>query len=110
MIPVATKAGMKVTRIREAPQRVRAGLSFALREATDETLCARPVETLNELATKILDVDKSILRSAVDHGLAHDWLPPVRQGAPLHFPARLLFRRMGSHRTAYLLGPRGFPP
>jgi exodeoxyribonuclease V alpha subunit len=51
---------------KEAPQRVRAGISFALQEATDEGHCGLPVEPLIELATKLLEVDKTIVRSALD--------------------------------------------
>ena len=50
---------MKMGMTREAPQRVRAGISFALQEATDDGHCGLPVETLVELATKLLDVDKA---------------------------------------------------
>jgi exodeoxyribonuclease V alpha subunit len=65
---IAMKMGMS----REAPQRIRAGISFALQEATDEGHCGLPVETLNELATKLLEVDSIIVKSALEHELAHD--------------------------------------
>ena len=68
----ADAIAMKMGMTREAPQRVRAGVSFALQEATEEGHCGLPVETLVELATKLLEVDKSMVRSALDHELAHD--------------------------------------
>ena len=68
----ADAIAMKMGMTREAPQRVRAGISFALQEATDEGHCGLPVETLVELATKLLEVDKTIVRSALEHELAHD--------------------------------------
>jgi exodeoxyribonuclease V alpha subunit len=63
---------MKMGMTKEAPQRVRAGISFALQEATDEGHCGLPVEALVELATKLLEVDKAIVRTALDHELSHD--------------------------------------
>jgi exodeoxyribonuclease V alpha subunit len=68
----ADAIAMKMGMTRETPQRVRAGISFALQEATDEGHCGLPVETLIELATKLLDVDKTVVRSALDHELAHE--------------------------------------
>ncbi|WP_036262892.1 SF1B family DNA helicase RecD2 [Methylocapsa aurea] len=68
----ADAIAMKMGMTREAPQRVRAGISFALQEATDEGHCGLPVETLVELATKLLEVDKTIVKSALEHELAHD--------------------------------------
>jgi exodeoxyribonuclease V alpha subunit len=55
---------------REAPQRLRAGISFALQEATDDCHCGLPIENLVALATKLLDVDKTLVRTALDHELA----------------------------------------
>jgi hypothetical protein len=49
---------------------VRAGVSFALQEATDDGHCGLPVESLLTLAVKLLDVDKAIVRTALDHELA----------------------------------------
>jgi len=68
----ADAIAMKMGMTREAPQRVRAGISFALQEATDDGHCGLPVETLVELATKLLEVDKTIVGSALDHELAQD--------------------------------------
>lgn len=66
----ADAIAMKIDMTREAPQRVRAGISFALQETTDEGHCALPVETLVELAIKLLDIDKTLVGSALDHELA----------------------------------------
>jgi exodeoxyribonuclease V alpha subunit len=68
----ADAIAMKMGLTREAPQRVQAGISFALQEATDEGHCGLPIKTLIELATKLLDVDKVIVRAALDHERAHD--------------------------------------
>ena len=46
----ADAIAMKMGMTKEAPQRVRAGISFALQEATDEGHCGLPVEPLVELA------------------------------------------------------------
>ena len=67
----ADAIAMKMGMTREAPQRVRAGISFALQEATDEGHCGLPIADLVELATKLLEVDKAIVRSALDHVLAN---------------------------------------
>ena len=56
---------MKLGMTREAPQRVRAGISFALQEATDEGHCGLPVEDLVKLAVALLEVDASVVRSAL---------------------------------------------
>lgn len=45
-------------------------MSFALQEATDDGHCGLPVESLLTLAVKLLDVDKQIVRTALDHELA----------------------------------------
>lgn len=66
----ADAMAMKMGVAREAPQRVRAGVSFALQEVTDDGHCGLPVENLITLATKLLDVDKAIVRAALDHELA----------------------------------------
>ncbi|MDP3178595.1 MAG: ATP-dependent RecD-like DNA helicase, partial [Spirochaetaceae bacterium] len=66
----ADAMAMKMGMSREAPQRVRAGVSFALQEATDDGHCGLPVDNLVTLATKLLDVDKTIVRAALEHELA----------------------------------------
>ena len=66
----ADAIAMKLGMTREAPQRVRAGISFALQEATDEGHCGLPIEDLVKLATTLLEVDDSVVRMALTHELA----------------------------------------
>jgi exodeoxyribonuclease V alpha subunit len=66
----ADAMAMKMGMAREAPQRLRAGVSFALQEATDDGHCGLPVDNLVTLADKLLDVDKTLVRAALDHELA----------------------------------------
>lgn len=58
---IAMKLGMR----KEAPQRLRAGISFALQTATDEGHCGLPVADLVKLATALLDVEAALIRSAL---------------------------------------------
>src|ERR671912_786513 len=58
---IAAKLGMEKT----APQRIRAGISFALQTATDEGHCALPVEALTRLAEQLLEVDQELIRTAI---------------------------------------------
>ncbi len=66
----ADAIAMKLGMTREAPQRVRAGISFALQEATDEGHSGLPVEDLIKLATTLLEVDPAIIRTALSHELS----------------------------------------
>jgi exodeoxyribonuclease V alpha subunit len=58
---IAAKLGMEKT----APQRIRAGISFALQTATDEGHCALPVEALTRLAEQLLEVNEALIRTAI---------------------------------------------
>ena len=58
---IAAKLGMEKT----APQRIRAGISFALQTATDEGHCALPVEALTRLAEQLLEVEAALIRAAI---------------------------------------------
>src|SRR3954452_15673824 len=58
---IAAKLGMEKT----APQRIRAGISFALQTATDEGHCALPVEALTRLAEQLLEVEEALIRTAI---------------------------------------------
>src|SRR3954469_12335042 len=58
---IAAKLGMEKT----APQRIRAGISFALQTATDQGHCGLPVEALTELARGLLEVDPVLIRTAI---------------------------------------------
>ena len=72
----ADAMAMKMGMTREAPQRLCAGVSFALQEATDDGHCGLPVENLVALAAKLLNVDKALVSVALDHELAGadvDW-------------------------------------
>jgi exodeoxyribonuclease V alpha subunit len=58
---IAARLGME----RTAPQRIRAGISFALQTATDEGHCALPVEALTRLAGQLLEVEEDLVGTAV---------------------------------------------
>src|SRR5215208_4184628 len=58
---IAAKLGVEKT----SPQRLRAGVSFALQTATDEGHCGLPVAMLITLAEKLLEVDAALIRTAV---------------------------------------------
>ena len=58
---IAAKLGMEKT----APQRIRAGISFALQTATDEGHCGLPVEDLTRLAEQLLELDGVLIRTAI---------------------------------------------
>ena len=66
----ADAIAMKLGMTREAPQRVRAGISFALQEATDDGHCGLPIEELVKLAVTLLEVDESVVRTALSDELA----------------------------------------
>ncbi|TFZ54786.1 ATP-dependent RecD-like DNA helicase [Methylorubrum sp. Q1] len=61
----ADAIAMKLGLTMEAPQRLRAGVSFALQTAMDEGHCALPIARLTELAQKLLEVEAGLIRSAV---------------------------------------------
>ncbi len=63
---IAAKLGMQKT----APQRLRAGISFALQTSTDQGHCALPIETLIRLAEDLLGVSSSLVRDAIENVLA----------------------------------------
>jgi exodeoxyribonuclease V alpha subunit len=58
---IAERLGIEKT----APQRLRAGVSFALQTAMDEGHCGLPVEMLVGLAERLLEVDAALIRTAV---------------------------------------------
>src|SRR4051812_30123207 len=63
---IAAKLGMEKT----APQRVRAGVSFALQTAMDDGNCGLPLDQLTGLAARLLEVDAELVRSAIHHEIA----------------------------------------
>ena len=71
---------------KEAPQRLRAGVSYALQTATDEGHCALPVDDLVKLATELLEVPEAPIRAAVDAELARgDVVQDTIEGQPCLF-------------------------
>ncbi|MGD9541693.1 SF1B family DNA helicase RecD2 [Methylocystis sp.] len=82
----ADSIAMKLGMTREAPQRVRAGISFALQEAMDEGHCGLPVEELVKLAVTLLEVDEAIVHNALDAELADgDIVADAIEGKPCVF-------------------------
>ena len=61
----ADAIAMRLGLTKEAPQRLRAGVSFALQTAMDEGHCGLPIERLIVLAQKLLEVDVALVRTAV---------------------------------------------
>jgi exodeoxyribonuclease V alpha subunit len=57
---IAEKLGVEKT----APQRLRAGVSFALQTAMDEGHCGLPLDLLVGLAERLLEVESSLIRVA----------------------------------------------
>jgi exodeoxyribonuclease V alpha subunit len=63
---IAAKLGIEKT----APQRLRAGISFAPQTAMDEGHCGLPVEMLTGLAERLLEVDAALIPVAIGEALA----------------------------------------
>ena len=63
---IAEKLGIEKT----APQRLRAGVAFALQTAMDEGHYGLPVEMLTGLAERLLEVDAALIRTAIAEALA----------------------------------------
>ncbi|MFL5200548.1 MAG: ATP-dependent RecD-like DNA helicase, partial [Microvirga sp.] len=63
---IASKLGMEKT----APQRLRAGVSFALQTAMDEGHCGLPIDQLTGLAERLLEVEADLIRSAIHYEIA----------------------------------------
>ncbi|GJD96055.1 SF1B family DNA helicase RecD2 [Methylobacterium iners] len=61
----ADAIAMKLGLTQDAPQRLRAGISYALQTATDEGHCGLPVADLVKLATELLGVEAVLIRSAL---------------------------------------------
>src|SRR5215213_594878 len=69
---IAAKLGMEKT----APQRLRAGVSFALQTATDEGHCALPVTMLATLAQRLLEVEAPLIRVALKEAVTGGEIVP----------------------------------
>ena len=61
----ADAIAMKLGLTKEAPQRLRAGVSFALQTAMDEGHCALPIDRLAVLAQKLLEVEPALIQAAI---------------------------------------------
>ncbi len=106
----ADAIAMKLGMTREAPQRVRAGISFALQEATDEGHCGLPVEELVKLATTLLEVDEGVIRTALSAELTDgEVVADSIEEKPCVFPRGLYVAERGiAERLRALAG--GSPP
>jgi exodeoxyribonuclease V alpha subunit len=69
---IAMKMGVEKT----APQRLRAGVSFALQTAMDEGHCGLPVEILTVLAERLLEVDAPLIEAAVGEAITGGEIVP----------------------------------
>ncbi len=63
---IAMKMGMEKT----APQRLRAGVSFALQTSMDDGHCGLPTEMLTGLAERLLEVEAPLIQAAVEEAVA----------------------------------------
>jgi len=66
----ADAIAMRLGLTKECPQRLRAGVSFALQEATDDGHCGLPKNDLFRLATDLLDVPAGPIETALAEELA----------------------------------------
>ena len=94
---IAMKLGVEKT----APQRLRAGISFALQTATDEGHCGLPVENLTQLAQRLLEVEADLIRAATEEELlGGEVLADTVEGQPciflkgLHSAERVIAERL----------------
>src|SRR3954462_13817850 len=62
---IAMKMGME----KSAPQHLRAGVSFALQTGMDEGHCALPLEMLAGLAERLLEVEASLIETAITQAI-----------------------------------------
>jgi len=69
---IAMKMGLEKT----APQRLRAGVAFALQTAMDEGHCGLPVEMLTGLAERLLEVDAPLIQVAVREAITGGEIVP----------------------------------
>jgi exodeoxyribonuclease V alpha subunit len=65
----ADAIAMRLGIAREAPQRLRAGVAFALQEATDDGHCGLPTEELASLSAELLDVEPALIETALQRAL-----------------------------------------
>ena len=101
---VAQKLGIEPT----ATIRVRAGISFALSEATGEGHCGLPVEELTTLAGKLLEVSANLIEAALVLELhAGEVVADTLEGRKCVFLAGLYRAEQGDRRAPALPGPGG---
>ncbi|MEE7478476.1 ATP-dependent RecD-like DNA helicase [Methylobacterium hispanicum] len=80
---IAKKLGLAA----DAPQRLRAGVAFALQTAMDEGHCALPLDHLTDRAGTLLEVGAPLVRAAIFEALARaeDVVADTVAGAPCIF-------------------------
>ena len=80
---IAMKLGLEKT----SPQRLRAGVSFALQTATDEGHCALPLARLTALAERLLEVEQSLVQVAIAEELqrGEEVIADTIEGEPCAF-------------------------
>jgi exodeoxyribonuclease V alpha subunit len=94
---IASKLGMEKT----AMIRIRAGISYALSEATNEGHCGLPADELVPLAEKLLEVSQPRIRTALDLELQEGTVIADRVGeTPCVFLAGFVSRRTHHRGTA----------
>ncbi len=106
---IAAKLGMEKT----APQRLRAGVSFALQEAMDEGHCGLPQDAIVKLAEKLLEVDSLLIETAIRIELERgDIVSDTIEGARciflkgLHAAEQAIARLLAIWRPVRSGGPR----
>jgi exodeoxyribonuclease V alpha subunit len=86
----ADTIAQKVGIARDSPLRARAGISYALAEASGEGHCGLPREQLIELATKLLEIPTPVIEAAIDAELTDEVLiADTVDGTPSVFLASL---------------------
>ncbi|MFS0757462.1 helix-hairpin-helix domain-containing protein [Noviherbaspirillum sp. 1P10PC] len=86
----ADTMAQKVDITRDSPLRARAGVPYALLEATGEGHCDVPRSELVSLAVKLLDIAQSVIEEAIDQELAEQVvIVDTVDGIPSVFLAQL---------------------
>ena len=99
---VAQKLGIEPT----ASIRVRAGISFALAEASGEGHCGLPVEELTTLAGKLLEVSAELIEAALVLELdAGEVVADTLDGRRVRVPGRAVSGGAGDRRAPALFWP-----
>jgi exodeoxyribonuclease V alpha subunit len=86
----ADTIAQKIGIARDSPLRARAGISYALAEASSEGHCGLPRPQLIELAVKLLEIHTTIIEQAIDEEIANTMLvADTVDGQPSVFLASL---------------------